>query len=365
MNYFNKYIKYKKKYLLIKNNININIIGGKKKSSKIRPSPTDSATLYNIGTKKEGNDGNIWIVVKNKNGVKRWKKTKEFDISKLQNKYDFYENYLSKNENKKLIKYLKKISKIYDKKIKDKGYNYVLEKTHKKFTEYNNILDIVYGSWDIIKKINDHVNQKIKKNKTITIIGIGDSPTIFLLTYKKIYGINKNTKIQFLPISRLHSINDKEFYIGVDRFLKINNLIKTDYVLWVDYVSSGRTIYNFIDMLPQTIMKKSSFFLYGNVGKSIRLPKNKSIKKNNLWLYSIPNESYFAYFLATTIGQSEEYMMRCVNKKKLNKDYKVELFNINKLPLQKDLFGKHCISFSNYLYNLIKYYYSNNYPKSN
>ena len=70
MNYFNKYIKYKKKYLLIKNNININIIGGKKKSSKIRPSPTDSATLYNIGTKKEGNDGNIWIVVKNKNGVK-------------------------------------------------------------------------------------------------------------------------------------------------------------------------------------------------------------------------------------------------------------------------------------------------------
>ena len=40
-----------------------------------------------------------------------------------------------------------------------------------------------------------------------------------------------------------------------------------------------RTIYNFIDMLPQNIMKKLSFFLYGNVGKSIYIPKNKKIKK--------------------------------------------------------------------------------------
>lgn len=38
-----------------------------------RQSPEQSATLYKIGTKKKGNDGNIWIVVENKNGVKRWK----------------------------------------------------------------------------------------------------------------------------------------------------------------------------------------------------------------------------------------------------------------------------------------------------
>lgn len=42
-------------------------------SQKIRPSPSQSATLYNVGSKKTGNDGNIWIVTENVNGVKRWK----------------------------------------------------------------------------------------------------------------------------------------------------------------------------------------------------------------------------------------------------------------------------------------------------
>jgi hypothetical protein len=36
-------------------------------------SPTESATLYKLGTKKIGNDGNKWIIVENKDGVKRWK----------------------------------------------------------------------------------------------------------------------------------------------------------------------------------------------------------------------------------------------------------------------------------------------------
>ena len=39
-----------------------------------RPSPSQSATLFNIGTKRKGNDGNIWIVMKTVNGDKRWKK---------------------------------------------------------------------------------------------------------------------------------------------------------------------------------------------------------------------------------------------------------------------------------------------------
>ena len=39
-----------------------------------RKSPSESATTFKLGTKKKGNDGNMWIVVKNKNGIKRWKK---------------------------------------------------------------------------------------------------------------------------------------------------------------------------------------------------------------------------------------------------------------------------------------------------
>jgi len=42
--------------------------------TNLRPSPTDSATMYATGTKMFGNDGNPWRVTENKNGVKRWVK---------------------------------------------------------------------------------------------------------------------------------------------------------------------------------------------------------------------------------------------------------------------------------------------------
>lgn len=40
---------------------------------KIRPSPTESATKFKVGTKHKGNDGRYWKVVETANGVKRWK----------------------------------------------------------------------------------------------------------------------------------------------------------------------------------------------------------------------------------------------------------------------------------------------------
>ena len=48
----------------------------KTKKKKDRPSPSESATKFKVGTKKKGNDGNMWIIVENKNGVKRWSKSK-------------------------------------------------------------------------------------------------------------------------------------------------------------------------------------------------------------------------------------------------------------------------------------------------
>ena len=42
-----------------------------------RKSPTESATLFKVGTKKKGNDGNMWEVKTTKTGVKRWTKVKE------------------------------------------------------------------------------------------------------------------------------------------------------------------------------------------------------------------------------------------------------------------------------------------------
>ena len=46
----------------------------KKIGNLTRPSPSESATQFNIGTKRKGNDGNMWIVIKTTSGVKRWKK---------------------------------------------------------------------------------------------------------------------------------------------------------------------------------------------------------------------------------------------------------------------------------------------------
>lgn len=39
---------------------------------KERPSPSESATKFAVGTRRVGNDGNMWIVRKTKNGTKRW-----------------------------------------------------------------------------------------------------------------------------------------------------------------------------------------------------------------------------------------------------------------------------------------------------
>ena len=42
-----------------------------------RKSPTESATQFKVGTKKKGNDGNMWEVKTTKAGVKRWIKVKQ------------------------------------------------------------------------------------------------------------------------------------------------------------------------------------------------------------------------------------------------------------------------------------------------
>ena len=45
-------------------------------TQKIRKGPTESATKFDIGTIKKSSDGNTWIIIQSKNGVKRWKKNR-------------------------------------------------------------------------------------------------------------------------------------------------------------------------------------------------------------------------------------------------------------------------------------------------
>lgn len=41
-----------------------------------RPSPSESATLFRVGYRRRGNDGNMWEIMKTKTNVKRWRKVK-------------------------------------------------------------------------------------------------------------------------------------------------------------------------------------------------------------------------------------------------------------------------------------------------
>jgi hypothetical protein len=94
------------------------------KEVSTRPSPTQSATLYTIGTKKTGNDGNTWIITQNVNGTKRWK--------------------LYKKVSKKISK---KISKKKIKSLNNFGFTPVYEKNLDKIMETHN--KVIY---DKIKK---------------------------------------------------------------------------------------------------------------------------------------------------------------------------------------------------------------------
>lgn len=44
------------------------------KKQKTRKGPSISATHFRVGTKKKGNDGNIWIIITTSSGTRRWKK---------------------------------------------------------------------------------------------------------------------------------------------------------------------------------------------------------------------------------------------------------------------------------------------------
>lgn len=55
-------------------------------TNKVRPSPSESATLFKVGSIKKGNDGNKWTVSSTASGIHRWKKLSNGDVSKTTKK---------------------------------------------------------------------------------------------------------------------------------------------------------------------------------------------------------------------------------------------------------------------------------------
>jgi len=58
------------------------------KTLKVRKGPSSSASKFSVGTKKKGNDGNMWKIVENKNGTKRWSKISKVNLKTKKNLKD-------------------------------------------------------------------------------------------------------------------------------------------------------------------------------------------------------------------------------------------------------------------------------------
>jgi hypothetical protein len=79
------------------------------KTLKTRKGPSSSATKSSVGTKKKGNDGNMWKIVKTKNGTNRWLKMSNVTLKnrtkQIQDVDNVDDSDIIRNKNKKLYKF--------------------------------------------------------------------------------------------------------------------------------------------------------------------------------------------------------------------------------------------------------------------
>jgi hypothetical protein len=68
-----------------------------------RQAPSESANNFTLGTKKRGNDGNMWIIIQTKNS-KRWSKVNENKLQKTKKNIIIKTNNQTNNQTKKAKK---------------------------------------------------------------------------------------------------------------------------------------------------------------------------------------------------------------------------------------------------------------------
>ena len=82
-----------------------------KEGGKTRKGPSESATKYKVGTKKIGNDSNMWIIKKASNGVQHWAKIKNNSTKKIKSKP--INKTISKKDKDISVEKLKQLKKKY------------------------------------------------------------------------------------------------------------------------------------------------------------------------------------------------------------------------------------------------------------
>jgi hypothetical protein len=163
----------------------------------MRQSPEESATLYNLGYKKKGLDGNIWIIKETSAGVKRWSKytpenskAEKIDriVKLLTGRLEKWWEKLSdgnflvifKNGKYLMIKSDKKTRQAQIKEIKEKWIQYGNDK---------NVEAIIWSSMsaDILYNFIRYLLVKLKKNELQKILDQKNLPLYLIENYKKFF----------------------------------------------------------------------------------------------------------------------------------------------------------------------------------
>jgi len=172
-------------------------MGNTQKNKISRKGPAESATKFSVGTKKKGNDGNIWMIIATSSGTHRWKKldTKNKSNSKSKRKISKRWREVEKDresawgKNKKLEEFWGKLASgkelvlVYK---NDEKETYTMPKTRKaasnKLKELDNDTNIkailmaaqsTDGYERLYKKAKDKTPQEIIQNYKKYLINYG------------------------------------------------------------------------------------------------------------------------------------------------------------------------------------------------
>jgi hypothetical protein len=167
---------------------------------KVRKGPTASASKFSVGTKKKGNDGNMWKIVENKKGTKRWLK-----ISNVKSKT---------KKSKRLLKLEKDPENVW-------GKNKNLEEFWRKLASGKEVI-LVYNNDKIVKfmmpKTHPSLSNKYKElendNNIKAIITSAQSSDSYELLYKKVKNKTPDEVIKnYKKYLTNYGNNDKSWYL--------------------------------------------------------------------------------------------------------------------------------------------------------
>ena len=218
--------------------------GGARKTLRLdRKGPSESATLFPKGTKRVGNDGNMWIITVNKKGVHRWSKdndkvsvkgkkylihdnggrpflviisTKDVSIFKLPKGVEEDED-TSKNDYTELVKEYKNVKKVFiGKSVKPKDDTAYYAAYGKEFDGNTILIEIKDKRYCLVAEKIVEFSTKDSIEKFESPVGNNDVPYPLAYGSQNVYvfGFDEHKYIPKETVKGLSTGKIQEKYIG-------------------------------------------------------------------------------------------------------------------------------------------------------